>query len=340
MGLIVAGRGLYGLAVGWAVTQAILMLGAIWHFYRRYPEFTPKRLPRLSFADYKRHLGAGLWVSIGQIATLLRTSDLLLVGRFLGPSAVVPFSCTQKLTAIGSNQPLVIMQTAQPALSELRAQGDRKHLASVVGSLTQAMLVLSGAVTVVILAINHAFVTTWVGNSQYLGFAVTLAMLIEMMLRHWNVTTVYSLFSFGHQRHISTVSVIEGALSTLFSAGLILLMGPIGAVLGSIVAVLGVSLPWNLWKLSRELECSVLDLLTPLSGWAMRFVPVLGVVAIVGETLQPHNYPAIAGIALAAIALYSSLQWSIVRHSRWLGHIQQHVEPFRKRFLRRSPVAV
>jgi O-antigen/teichoic acid export membrane protein len=330
--MILEGQGLYGLAVGWAVTQAVIVLGSAWKFWRSYPEYVPDRLRAISWSQYWKHLSAGAWVSIGQVATLLRASDLLLVGKVLGPDTVVQYSCTGKLTNIGTNQPLVIMQSAQPALSELRASGDRKHLSKVVGALTQAMLLLSGAVSIVILTVNRGFVQKWVGANQYLGFSLTLVLLVEMILRHWNVTTIYSLFSMGRQRHISTSSIVDGGATALFSWLLILAVGPIGAPIGSILALVFISLPWNLYVLRSELGCSLGELLAPLRRWAFLFAPVFILLGLVGENFVPGSYLLIGLTAVGALTIYGFSQWSVVQRAYWLGHVRSQALAICNRF--------
>ena len=63
----------------------------------------------------------GTWISVNQIAqVLLGGTDLVVVGKLLGPEAVVPYACTGKLLTLLANQPQMFMQMALPALSELR----------------------------------------------------------------------------------------------------------------------------------------------------------------------------------------------------------------------------
>lgn len=338
--MVLRGAGLYALALGWAITQGVITAGSIWRFYCRYPEFFPRRLRRLSWTQYRGYFGASIWVSITQVAQILRNSDLLLVGKVMGANMAVPFSCTGKLIAIGTNQPLVIMQSAQPALSELRATGDRKHLAMVIGSLTQAMLMLSGAVGVVVLVVNRGFVQRWVGADQYLGFWLTVSLLMEMMIRHWNVTTIYSLFSLGHQRHISIVSIADGVCTVLATWVLIAWIGPLGAPLGSLSAVVFLSLPWNLHKLRRELDCPLLDLLMPVKAWGARFLPVLLVLGILGELFLPANYFMIGLASILAAAFYALTQWGVVKNSRWVGHARAQLTLLKYRFLKSQPELV
>src|SRR5581483_11093576 len=112
-----------------------------------------------------------------------------------------------------SNHPQMIMHAAQPALSELRGAGSRPRLATVTTALTQAMLMMSGAIAVVILPANHLFVRWWVGPAQYGGWWLSAAMVVMMLLRHWNIALIFTLFSFGYERQISVVGLADGVVT-------------------------------------------------------------------------------------------------------------------------------
>ena len=49
-------------------------------------------------------LGRSAWVSLAQIAQVfLNGTDVLIIGKLLGPAAVVPYSCTSKLVTVLAN---------------------------------------------------------------------------------------------------------------------------------------------------------------------------------------------------------------------------------------------
>ena len=201
---IVGGRGLLSLALGWVVSQ--ILAGACWAYRlrQRFPGIFPTRLPALSAAAARRQLGQGFWVIVAQVAhVLLAGTDVLIIGILAGPAAVVPFVCTGKLISVLTNQPQLLMQAAGPALSEMRMGEPKARLFQVSSALTQAMLMASGAVACAVLAVNQGFVTWWVGADQYAGLPLTVLLVLVMLLRHWNTTTVYTLFAFGRERRLA-----------------------------------------------------------------------------------------------------------------------------------------
>ena len=93
---------------------------------------------------------------MSQVAqVLLNGTDLLVIGALLGPAAVVPYACTGKLVTLLANQPQLFMQTALPALSELRTSAPRARLFQVSTSMSQLLLLCSGAIACVVLTVNE-----------------------------------------------------------------------------------------------------------------------------------------------------------------------------------------
>ncbi|MBI2614394.1 MAG: oligosaccharide flippase family protein [Gemmatimonadetes bacterium] len=312
VGLVLAGWGLYALAVGWAVSQGLS--SAIWwvRLRRRFPTAVPRRRPTFSAEPLRDRLGRGLWISAAQVAqVLLQGTDLLIIGALLGPNAVVPYFCTAKVLTVLANQPQLLAQTAQPALSELRTSADRHRLREVCVALTRAILVLSGGVVCLVLLVNQGFVAWWVGSAQYGGFWLTLALVAGMLLRHWNMTAIYSLFALGHDKRISITTLVDGAVTVVASVLLTRAYGLLGAALGTIVGVVVVGLPANLTLLAQETAASVSRMVMALWPWAWRFALAAATVLAVSRAWVPRTLPALVAATLLGGAGYLGLMWPL-----------------------------
>jgi hypothetical protein len=222
----------------------------------------------------------------------------------LGPAAVVPYACTSKLVTVLANHPQLLMQTAAPALSELRAGGDRHRLADVCAALTRAMLILSGGVACLVFAVNQLFVQWWVGPTQFAGWRLTIAVVAMMLVRHLNTTSVYALFAFGQERAISLTALADGAVTLFTSALLVHRYGAIGAPLGSLMGVLVVSLPINFWRLARDLDVHWTHLLWQLRGWGLRFTIAAAICAAIGRLAPPSSLWPLVGASALAVVVY------------------------------------
>lgn len=315
--LVMAGFGLYALSVGW-ITFQLLSSAACWHRLRsRFPAVLPARLPALRWTAARAQLGRGFWVSLAQIAhVLLNGTELVILAKLIGPGAVVAYACTGKLAGVLGNHSQVVLQAALPGLSELKAGEGRHRLCGVSTALSQGMLLLSGTVACIVLAINEGFVSWWVGKEQYAGFALTALILVNMVLRHWNTTLVYSLFALGCERRISLTSLLDGLVSLVGCLWLVWHLGALGAPLGLILGVCLVSLPLNLGALAREFGTHKSTLVKPHGPWFWRFSLLsFGTALAVTQVWMPTSFPEFAAAAGAMALLYLLYMWTTLERS-------------------------
>jgi len=303
--LVDVGAGLWGLAGAWVVAQLAAPVAWWWRLRVRWRGLLPRRLPVPERAELREHLRRGSWVSVAQVAqVLLQGTELVIIGRFLGPAAVVPFVCTAKLASVLANQPQIVMQAASPALSELKVAAPPERLFAVSSALTRAMLLASGAVACVVLAVNETFVQWWVGPAQYAGPVLTLCVLLAMLLRHWNTTAVYTMFCFGHERTISIVTLADAVVTVGTAIALVAVLGPIGAPLGSLAGVCLVSLPRNLRVVAADTGTPLHWLVLFHLPWAWRFAALLAGSAAVSILWHPATPGAMVTAAVGVALIY------------------------------------
>jgi O-antigen/teichoic acid export membrane protein len=303
---IAGGLELYSLSAGWVATQLVSAIGGWRRLVTVHGHVLPSRLPALTLSAAKEQMRTGAWISVNQIAqVLLGGTDLVVIGKLLGPEAVVPYACTGKLLTMLANQPQMFMQMALPALSELRTAASRDHLFDVARSMAQVMLLLSGAIVAVVLAVNASFVVWWVGEPQFAGMGLTVLLLASMLLRHMNSTLIYTLFCFGHEKRLAVTSVADGVVGLVVMLALVPVLGLYGAALGSLTSLALVSLPANLRALAREEGGSPVTFLEPLRPWLMRFVPVVSVIAALTLVWRPAGFWRFAPFALAVSVTYA-----------------------------------
>jgi O-antigen/teichoic acid export membrane protein len=305
--LVLEGAGLYALVIGWACGQLFTVVSARFRIAGHYAAAWPSWRLRPARSDLGTYMRQAGWISVAQVAQVFLTgSDLLLLGAVLGTGAVVQYSCTGKLAAVLSNHPQLIMQAATPALSEMRAGGRRDHLLSASVALMLAMLCVSGLVACVILALNGSFVRWWVGGEQYAGHLLTVLFALHLVVRHLNITFIYGLFCFGQERRISITNLADGALSLAAGLALIPLIGPAGAIVGSLAAVLVVSLPANLLALASETGTTPWTLASHVWPWLWRFGLLAAGAAAVPVVWTPSSVPAMVGVGAGICVIYAA----------------------------------
>ena len=303
--LVLKGAGLYALVIAWGCGQFFTAAAARIRIARRYAESWPPWRLRPSASDVRAYMRQAGWISVAQVAQVFLTgSDLLLLGAVVGAGAVVQYSCTGKLATVLSNHPQLIMQAATPALSEMRAANRREHLLTTSVALMLAMLCISGLVACVILALNGSFVRWWVGNEQYAGHGLTILFAVHLVVRHLNVTFIYGLFCFGQEKRISITNLLDGMVTLAAGVGLIRMLGPAGAVIGSLLAVAVVSLPSNLMALTRETGTTPWKLGSQVWPWLWRFGIVGTASAALPFAWEPESAPGMIGVGASVSAIY------------------------------------
>jgi hypothetical protein len=176
----------------------------------------------------------------------------------------------------------------------------------------------------------HIFVSWWVGPENFGGGVLTALLVAQMTIRHWNVTLVYSLFSFGHERHLSFITLADGVVTVCLGILLVGALGPAGAPMGAVIAALVVSVPANLKVLATALSLPVRSVLEPLLPVAFRYALVITVAALISRV--SNNVPGMAGVlitSIAAVILYISVFLPFIRTSPVGAYVRTCLQPVR-----------
>ena len=333
--LVASGWGLYALAAGWVTQQLFLPAACLYRLRARFPTVLPRGLPRLRWTAARGRLAQGFWVSLTQVAQVLWSgTDILIIGKLFGPAAVVPYVCTGKVVGVLANQPQVLMAAAAPALSQMRVAESRGRVAEVCVALGQAMLMLSGAVVCVVLAVNQAFVTRWVGAAQYGGFWLTALLVLNMLLRHWDLTVAHSLLCFGYERRLCVTALLDGVLSIGLVLVLLWLYGLPGAPLGQIIGTCLVSLPLNLSALAAESGVKRREMLRPLMPWFVRFVALSLACGALARVWTPDGFLLVGLTATVVGLVYVALMFPVALRGPLGAYVRPRLRPLRARVLR------
>lgn len=306
--LVLNGIGLEALAAGWVVTQAVSAIACGVRIRRHHPQAWAPTLPRISWGEVRELFGRSGWISLGQVGQVfLNGSDILVLGTLLGPAATVPYACTGKLISVLANHPQLLMQTAAPALAEMRVAAARERLVEIALALMRAMLVISGAVACLVLTMNETFVRWWVGPEQYAGPVLTALLVSAMLLRHFATTMTYALFSFGYERRLSLTALVDGVITVAVTASLLAFtsLGLLSAAIGSLAGVALVNIPSTGRALTRELGVGFGSLLASLRSWAVRFSVATAACVIAGRLLRPEGLAGLMAGGLAVGAVYA-----------------------------------
>jgi hypothetical protein len=201
-------------------------------------------------------------------------------------------------------------------------------------ALTQAVLVASGLVGCVVLAVNAGFVSWWVGPEHYGGLSLTALFVLMMLSRHYGTTVVYTIYSFGHERRLALIGLAQGVAGVAASLLLVKVLGVAGAVLGALLANVALTWPLALPVVARDTGTSTAILLRGLVPWAWRLAVLLAAGTAAGVLLRPQGPFAVAAVGLLAAALYAALAGPFVLRPPLREYILQILRALRSRFAR------
>jgi O-antigen/teichoic acid export membrane protein len=146
-----------------------------------------------------------------------------------------------------------------------------------------------------------------------------------MLARHFNTTTVYTIFCFGHERRTALTALADGVVTVIASVILIRLFGVSGAAIGGLVGVLTVSVAPNLVILAREVGVPVLARLSDLRGWFVRF-GICGAVSIAIALVEPgRGIVSAIGRGALIVAIYAAVMVPFVLAGTLGGYVRQLV---------------
>jgi O-antigen/teichoic acid export membrane protein len=329
---VLMGLGLYALALSWCAAQIAVNVAYCVRVRTRFGASLPARLPPLAGAEAIVILRKGFWVVIQQLAgALLSGTDVLVIGAVLGPVAVVPYTITDKLVTLFSNTPLHFIIAAQPALSELKGRASRSRLLDVSNAVTQVVLMLSGFLACVIIAVDGGFVSWWVGSNEFAGNHVVLVLVITMLLSHWTTTTVSTIFAFGFQRLISFTAVLNGVVTLGLTVVLTRRFGLVGAPIAAIAGFVVIGLPAHLVVIARETDSTVGAGILALVPWAWRFVLVAAGAAVFAHVFVPSSFLTLAATSTMVALVYVGLMFPLAMREPLGPYVRPRIAALRAR---------
>jgi O-antigen/teichoic acid export membrane protein len=309
---ILAGWRLNALAVSWSLGQLVTYGACLFRARARFPAAVGVSLPAITRVEAAETLRKGFWVLISQVAVMLGAgADLLVIAAVLGPSAVTPYTITDRLVTMVNNLPFQILASAQPALSELSTHRAGGRIGDVCVALTRVVLLVSGLLATVVVVVDQGFVTRWVGPHEFGGRPLVLVLVADMLLTHWVAAIAYSLFAFGYERVISITGLCCQVVVVGASVILVRHLGSAGAPLASVVVRGSVALPVLLIATARATGGTVRGLLYSVFPWAWRLGLVMAAGVLAGRWWVPHSILALSAAGAAAALVYSLVMWPL-----------------------------
>jgi O-antigen/teichoic acid export membrane protein len=228
-------------------------------------------------------------------ATLIESTDCVVIGCVLGAEAIVPYSVAQRLCQYISKPLQGIASVCLPRAGELHAHGHLSELRDLLCRAVGLAWVLVMGFFIGASFFGPTLLATWVHKVYPQSHTILLVLLAGQLIGTPMKVVTSVLFGMGDVRRPSLFYVVEAIANFVLSVSLVYGVGVIGVALGTVVPLylveLGLLLPYAMRRLEIEPRRLLVD--------------------VAGPQLAP----------LAALLGYSYLVWSRVPLIPGWGHM-------------------
>jgi O-antigen/teichoic acid export membrane protein len=306
--------GLYAVALGPALGQLTASASWVVRIFQRHRHVLPDTVRSFDRDALRAHLRPGAWVSLNQIALLLlNNTDTVIIGRLMGPQAVLPYAFTDKLETFFNNQPYAIVTLSGPAISEVRALGETARLVRAISALSAVALAASGGLALGIIAMNRAFVRAWVGEQYWGGMTLNILLVANMLVRHWVFTFGIALFYLGHERACTLLAIVDGLLTLGLTIVFVRHFGIVGAPMAALTSVIVVHTLVPLTLLAREMGVTIRHLVADSARWVVRFLPLASLATAMNIWRGPQTLAGVVTVDVVVLGVYALVMLQILR---------------------------
>jgi len=235
-GFLRLGFGLIGLMVAPTLATCVVVVTYI---------FVLKRGP----SGFRPHLGSARAELLREIAPYsLRTfvlgvssrvlyySDYLVLGFFLGPALIVPYEVAYKLCFLSTYLFSGVSTMVFPRCVRLFADRDSEQLRELYLHVTRVSLLIMTPVAIFLICLGPAFISAWVGESNFAGMGVLLVLVVMNMLHAIGTPAAMLLQSSGRNRELMFSELINAGLNVALSIVLVTRIGLLGVALGTLLS--------------------------------------------------------------------------------------------------------
>ncbi len=290
--LLFRGYGLYALAIGAAIpslinaaVMAVRLRALAPDLMRNWPLPKAAEVARLFREGFGAWLGAWGW-------RLSVATDAIVLASLGHPIWITMLAMTAKLGQMMTQMSWVPGDSSLVGLAQLSGEQRPDRLRDAVAAVFRVYLGLAGGAACVLLAVNGAFVSAWVGAHLFGGAnlnVVLAALVVVTTLSHGLAVVVSAL---GRRLHVGLATLASGAVQIGLALFLGRRLGLIGVPLASLCAQAVVLVPLLLPALAERTGLTFPRVLRDVfRPWAMRSLPPIVLCAGVGALALRLPFP-------------------------------------------------
>lgn len=297
--VVLLGGGLVPLALG-AAAVSLAMHPVRWRLLKR---LVPTM--RLSLRHVDRHrirstARTSGWFLLRDVAIVaINRIDLLVVGVALGVREVGLYAIGLKLAQLGHKALVPLAAVFFPHASSLSRRGSQSDIGALLVDGTRIAMLAGMPIMLALGILSDLTVRAWVGQGHQVAASVLVWLALGRGLMSATETPRGLLAGAGHIKAVAVLTVVEAAANLALSVALVGPLGPAGVALGTVLAVVLVSLPTSILLAGRVAGVSVRSLAS--KAFAPHLVPVCLTTGML--LLARHLLPAASVLVVPAAIL-------------------------------------
>lgn len=218
-------------------------------------------------------------------------SDSIFLLAILGPAAAAVLFLNKRLATIIEGVLRSFSAASWPALVELNARGERDLFNRRLEELSRIVVTIAIAALVPAVCFNEQFVTLWVGPTGEAGTWIAAVGSLNALLVTLSSIFTVPLVTTGNVKMLAVPSMIAAGVNVVVSVAMTYVLGPIGPLVGTTVALSTV----NLWHYPRFLQQTfgtspsrIFRACLPPVAWGVPFAGVMALLALESQRLLPR----------------------------------------------------
>jgi O-antigen/teichoic acid export membrane protein len=298
--LLHAGFGLYGVALGVAAPQLAVGLASLLRVGAIAPDLLRHwRVPRAREVRALFREGTGAWMG-GWGWRLISATDGLVLAAVGRPAAVTALACTSKLSSALTQLSWMPCDSGVIGLANLAGERQDERLREAIVVMVRVYLALAAASVCIVLAVNPAFVSRWVGGMMFAGGKANVLLAVVSLVMTFSHALAVVPGALGQRLQIGMAAFGSGVAHVVFAAGLGWWLGIEGVLIAGVISH-GIVFPLLAYKpfvaATRMSEAALLrEVVRP---WAIRFAPLPPLAVAIEQIVGVP--PALVTVALGGL---------------------------------------
>jgi len=165
-------------------------------------------------------------------------SDTLVIGYFLTPAAILPFTLTQRLIQLIQENLQSIGTTSWASLNQLYIEKKMDQFQYYLETLSKITVYISLSLLIPLLILNQSFIELWIGTEFFAGFHLTFLAILNTSLMGLFSLWGWCLSGTGFIKEQVPIYIFNGIINLLFSIILTYFLGVSGPLIGTLVGFL------------------------------------------------------------------------------------------------------